>query len=79
MTEDPEYDTDFRAHPEEYEIGRGEEGVLQPPFATLARRPRRLARWQKRGALPLVALAPARSFHSLAVEAGDEPWRGSEQ
>jgi hypothetical protein len=28
----PEYDTDFREHPDEYEIGRGEEGVLQPPF-----------------------------------------------
>ncbi|WP_187432876.1 hypothetical protein [Natronococcus pandeyae] len=28
----PEYDTDVREHPDEYEIGRGEEGVLQPPF-----------------------------------------------
>jgi hypothetical protein len=27
--EGPEYDTDFRAHPEEYEIGRGEEGVFK--------------------------------------------------
>ncbi|NKE35211.1 DUF4385 domain-containing protein [Natronococcus sp. JC468] len=25
----PEYDVDFRAHPEEYEIGRGEEGVFK--------------------------------------------------
>jgi hypothetical protein len=26
---DPEYDVDFRAHPEKYEIGRGEEGVFK--------------------------------------------------
>lgn len=25
----PEYDTDFRAHPKKYEIGRGEEGVFK--------------------------------------------------
>jgi hypothetical protein len=25
----PEYDTDFREHPEKYEIGRGEEGVFK--------------------------------------------------
>jgi hypothetical protein len=25
----PEYDTDFREHPDEYEIGRGEEGVFK--------------------------------------------------
>ncbi|ELZ33963.1 hypothetical protein C474_03350 [Halogeometricum pallidum JCM 14848] len=25
----PEYDVDFREHPEEYEIGRGEEGVFK--------------------------------------------------
>ena len=24
----PEYDVDFREHPEEYDIGRGEEGVF---------------------------------------------------
>ncbi|WP_049900850.1 DUF4385 family protein [Halococcus agarilyticus] len=29
MTEGPEYDIDFRAHPEEYGIGRGEEGVFK--------------------------------------------------
>ncbi|EMA46160.1 DUF4385 domain-containing protein [Halococcus saccharolyticus] len=29
MTDDPEYDLDFRAHPEKYEIGRGEEGVFK--------------------------------------------------
>jgi hypothetical protein len=31
-SDDPEYDVDFRERPEEYEIGRGEEGVfkLQP-------------------------------------------------
>ena len=29
MTDDPEHDIDFRAHPEEYEIGRGEEGVFK--------------------------------------------------
>ena len=29
MTDDPAYDIDFRAHPEEYEIGRGEEGVFK--------------------------------------------------
>lgn len=30
MSDDsPEYDTDFREHPEEYEIGRGEEGVFK--------------------------------------------------
>ena len=28
----PEYDVDFDENPDEYEIGRGEEGVLQPPF-----------------------------------------------
>lgn len=27
--DDPEYDVDFREHPEEYEIGRGEEGVFK--------------------------------------------------
>ncbi|WP_440766866.1 DUF4385 domain-containing protein [Natronorubrum sp. DTA7] len=26
---DPEYDVDFRAHPDQYEIGRGEEGVFK--------------------------------------------------
>lgn len=26
---DPEYDTDFREHPEAYEIGRGEQGVFK--------------------------------------------------
>lgn len=32
MTDDPEYDTDFREHPEAYEIGCGEQGVfnIQP-------------------------------------------------
>jgi hypothetical protein len=29
MTDDPAYDIDFRAHPEKYEIGRGEEGVFK--------------------------------------------------
>lgn len=29
MTDGPEYDVDFRAHPEEYEVGRGEEGVFK--------------------------------------------------
>ena len=29
MTDDPEYDTDFREHPEAYEIGRGEQGVFK--------------------------------------------------
>lgn len=29
MDDDPAYDVDFRAHPEEYEIGRGEEGVFK--------------------------------------------------
>jgi hypothetical protein len=29
MTDGPEYDTDFREHPEEYEVGRGEEGVFK--------------------------------------------------
>ena len=29
MTDDPEHDIDFRAHPEKYEIGRGEEGVFK--------------------------------------------------
>ncbi|MFB6303596.1 MAG: DUF4385 domain-containing protein [Haloferacaceae archaeon] len=27
--EGPEYDVDFREHPEEYEVGRGEEGVFK--------------------------------------------------
>ena len=81
MTDGPEHDVDFRAHPERYEIGRGEEGVLQPPFAVLARRRRRLARWQnldqKHCALPPVALVPARSLHSLAVvQEADGPYRG---
>lgn len=48
MSEDsPEYDVDFREHPEKYEIGRGEEGILQPPFftgASLARSLRSRAR-----------------------------------
>lgn len=26
---DPEYDVDFRAHPDQYEIGRGEQGVFK--------------------------------------------------
>ena len=29
MTDDPEYDIDFRQQPEQYEIGRGEEGVFK--------------------------------------------------
>lgn len=29
MTDDPAYDTDFRANPKEYEIGRGEQGVFK--------------------------------------------------
>ena len=29
MTDDPEYDTDFRKNPEEYEVGRGCEGVFK--------------------------------------------------
>ena len=29
MGDDPEYDIDFREHPEAYEIGRGEEGVFK--------------------------------------------------
>lgn len=29
MSDGPEYDVDFRANPEEYEIGRGEEGVFK--------------------------------------------------
>ncbi|EMA50778.1 DUF4385 family protein [Halococcus salifodinae] len=29
MSDDPEYDLDFRAHPERYEIGRGEKGVFK--------------------------------------------------
>jgi len=29
VSEDPEYDIDFREHPEEYEVGRGEEGVFK--------------------------------------------------
>lgn len=29
MTDGPEYDVDFRAHPEQYEVGRGEEGVFK--------------------------------------------------
>lgn len=29
MTDDPEYDTDFRKNPEEYKIGRGCEGVFK--------------------------------------------------
>ncbi|NHN48588.1 DUF4385 family protein [Halostella sp. JP-L12] len=29
MGEDPSYDVDFREHPEEYEIGRGEQGVFK--------------------------------------------------
>jgi hypothetical protein len=29
MGNDPEYDIDFREHPEAYEIGRGEEGVFK--------------------------------------------------
>jgi hypothetical protein len=29
MSDDPEYEIDFRARPEEYEIGRGEEGVFK--------------------------------------------------
>ena len=28
-TDGPEYDVDFREHPEEYEVGRGEEGVFK--------------------------------------------------
>jgi hypothetical protein len=29
MTDGPEYDIDFRSHPEKYDIGRGEEGVFK--------------------------------------------------
>ena len=29
MSEGPEYETDFRDHPEAYEIGRGEQGVFK--------------------------------------------------
>ena len=29
MSDDPEYEIDFRARPEKYEIGRGEEGVFK--------------------------------------------------
>jgi hypothetical protein len=29
VTDDPEYDTDFRKNPEEYEVGRGCEGVFK--------------------------------------------------
>ena len=29
MSDDPEYEINFRARPEEYEIGRGEEGVFK--------------------------------------------------
>jgi len=29
VTDDPEYDVDFRENPERYEIGRGEEGVFK--------------------------------------------------
>ncbi|MFA1611841.1 DUF4385 domain-containing protein [Halobellus rubicundus] len=29
MSDGPEYDVDFREHPEEYEIGRGEEGAFK--------------------------------------------------
>jgi hypothetical protein len=29
MSEGPEYDIDFREHPEAYDIGRGEEGVFK--------------------------------------------------
>jgi hypothetical protein len=29
VTDDPEYDIDFRANPDEYDIGRGEEGVFK--------------------------------------------------
>jgi len=29
MNDDPEYDTDFREHPERYEIGRGEQGAFK--------------------------------------------------
>ncbi|WP_160134374.1 DUF4385 domain-containing protein [Halococcus salsus] len=29
MSDGPEYDIDFREHPEEYEVGRGEEGVFK--------------------------------------------------
>ncbi|SFB72256.1 protein of unknown function [Halobiforma haloterrestris] len=29
MSDDPEYDVDFRESPEEYEIGRGEQGVFK--------------------------------------------------
>ena len=29
MTDGPEYDVDFRAQPEQYDVGRGEEGVFK--------------------------------------------------
>jgi len=29
VSDDPEYDIDFREHPEEYEVGRGEQGVFK--------------------------------------------------
>ncbi|RJS97067.1 DUF4385 family protein [Halococcus sp. IIIV-5B] len=29
MSDGPEYDIDFREHPEKYEVGRGEEGVFK--------------------------------------------------
>jgi len=29
VNDDPEYDIDFREHPEEYEVGRGEQGVFK--------------------------------------------------
>jgi len=29
VTDDPEYDVDFRKHPEEYEVGRGEQGAFK--------------------------------------------------
>ncbi|WP_336345286.1 hypothetical protein [Halalkalicoccus ordinarius] len=63
----PEYDIDFRENPEEYEIGRGEEGVLKH---LLPRSFTSFTRWQnlhENGPRSLRSLGPtARSPSSLA-------------
>ncbi|ELY56643.1 hypothetical protein C493_09725 [Natronolimnohabitans innermongolicus JCM 12255] len=64
MTDDgPEYETDFRAAPDEYEIGRGEEGVLQPPFSVRVR----FAHPSRKNLDQKGCLAP------MALGSGDQP------
>ncbi len=62
MSDDPEYDVDFRANPGRYEIGRGEDGVfkVQPYKSEL---------------LPLwTSETPAETEESAAIHESYEEW-----